>query len=118
MIAGADEYTLLLPIDNAEVFAAKLELTGQPLVSWQAYRLKQGESLPQVAGRYGMSVETLMSVNGIGPRARVPVGHTLLVPFLTESHMDASEFRPDEPLVVDQIRRALVALDPSQPQAS
>ena len=80
VIFGADEYTILLPIDNAEVFAAKLDLLDQPLVSWQAYRLKQGETLPQVAAKYGMSVETLKSVNGIGPRAVVPVGHTLLVP--------------------------------------
>ena len=80
VIFGADEYTILLPIDNAELFAAKLDLMDQPLVSWQAYRLKQGETLQQVAAKYGMSVETLKSVNGIGPRANVPVGHTLLVP--------------------------------------
>ncbi len=80
VIAGADEYAILLPIDNAETFAAKLELIDQPLVSWQAYRLKPGESLPQVAARYGMSVETLLAVNGIGARARVPAGHMLLVP--------------------------------------
>ena len=64
----------------AELFAAKLELTDQPLVSWQAYRLKANETLPQVAARYGMSVETLRAVNGIGARSRVPVGHALLVP--------------------------------------
>ncbi len=80
VIAGADEYSILLPIDNAEIFAAKLELTAQPLVSWQAYRLKANETLPQVAAKYGMSVETLRAVNGIGPNSRVPVGHTLLVP--------------------------------------
>ena len=80
VIAGADEYTILLPIDNAEMFAAKLELIDQPLVSWQAYRLKTGETLPQVAAKYQISVETLRTINGIGPRARVPVGHTLLVP--------------------------------------
>ena len=80
VIAGADEHVILLPIDNAETFAAKLELIDQPLVSWQAYRLKPNETLPQVASRYGMSTETLLAVNGIGPRARVPVGHTLLVP--------------------------------------
>ena len=80
VIAGADEYAILLPIDNAETFAAKLELIDQPLVSWQAYRLKPNESLPQVAAKYGMSAETLLAVNGIGPRARVPPGHTLLVP--------------------------------------
>ncbi len=80
VIAGADEYAILLPIDTAELFAAKLELSDQPLVSWQAYRLRTGETLPQVATRFGMSVETLRAVNGIGPKAKVPVGHTLLVP--------------------------------------
>jgi membrane-bound lytic murein transglycosylase D len=81
VIAGADEQSILLPIDNAEIFAAKLELGGeQPLVSWQAHRLKANETLPQVATRYGMSVETLRAVNGIGSRSVVPVGHTLLVP--------------------------------------
>ena len=80
VIAGADEYAILLPIDNAEMFAAKLELIDQPLVSWQAYRVKPNESLPQIAAKYGMSAETLLAINGIGPRTRVPPGHTLLVP--------------------------------------
>jgi len=80
VIAGADEYTILLPIDKAEVFAAKLQLADQPLVSWQAYRMRGGETLPQVAAKFGLSVEALRAVNGIGAKARVPVGHTLLVP--------------------------------------
>ncbi len=66
VIAGADEYTILLPIDKAELFAAKLDLMDQPLVSWQAYRMRNGETLPQVAAKFGMSVETLRAVNGIG----------------------------------------------------
>ena len=90
VIAGADEYTILLPIDNAEIFAAKLDLINQPLVSWQAYRLKQGETLPQVAAKYGMSVETLKSINGIGGGAKVPVGHTLLVPSQRPSEESAN----------------------------
>ena len=80
VISGADEYAILLPIDNAEVFAAKLNLIDQPLVSWQAHRMKAGETLSQVAIRYGMSIETLRSVNGIGPRQTVPSGYALLVP--------------------------------------
>ena len=36
VIAGADEATILLPYDKAEVFAAKLELSDQPMVTWQA----------------------------------------------------------------------------------
>jgi len=80
VIAGADEHTILLPIDKAELFAAKLDLADQPLVSWQAYRLHKGETLPQVASKFEMSVETLRAVNGIGARAKVPAGFVLLVP--------------------------------------
>jgi membrane-bound lytic murein transglycosylase D len=49
-------------------------------VSWQAYRLRAGETLPQVAAKFSMPVETLRAVNGIGVRTRVNVGHALLVP--------------------------------------
>jgi membrane-bound lytic murein transglycosylase D len=80
VIAGADETTILLPYDKAAVFAAKLELTDQPMVTWQAYKLKANETLPQVAARFGLPLETLRTINGIGPRAKVPVGHALLVP--------------------------------------
>ncbi|HEX4883387.1 MAG TPA: transglycosylase SLT domain-containing protein [Casimicrobiaceae bacterium] len=80
VMAGADAFTILLPIDKAELFAAKLDLHDQPLVSWQAYRMKPGETLQQVAARVGMSVETLRAVNGIGARARLHGGHLLLVP--------------------------------------
>jgi peptidoglycan lytic transglycosylase D len=80
VISGADNYAILLPIDKAEVFAAKLNLIDQPLVSWQAHRMKPGETLTQIATRYGMSIETLRSVNGIGPRETVPTGYALLVP--------------------------------------
>ncbi|MBK6600285.1 MAG: transglycosylase SLT domain-containing protein [Betaproteobacteria bacterium] len=80
VIAGADEHAILLPIDKAELFAAKLELADQPLVSWQAYRMHRGETLPQVAAKFALPVESLRAVNGIGPKARLHEGHTLLVP--------------------------------------
>lgn len=80
VIAGADEHTILLPIDKAELFAAKLELSDQPLVSWQSYRTHRGETLSQVAAKFAMPVETLSVVNGISPSTRLPEGHTLLVP--------------------------------------
>ena len=80
VISGADDYAILLPIDKAEIFAAKLDLINQPLVSWQAHRMKAGETLSQIAIRYGMSIETLRSVNGVGPRRTVPTGYALLVP--------------------------------------
>ncbi len=80
VMAGADEHSILLPIDRAEIFAAKLQLVDQPQVSWQAYRLKPNETLAQVAAKYHMSTETLRTINGIGVSTRVPTGHVLLVP--------------------------------------
>lgn len=80
VIAGGDELTVLLPIDRAEVFAAKLELTEQPLVTWQAYRPKPGETVAQVAAKFALSAETLRAVNGLGTRSTLPAGHALIVP--------------------------------------
>ena len=80
VMAGADEFTILLPIDKAELFAAKLDLHDQPLVSWQAYRMNPNETLAQVAARFGMSPETLRAINGVGTRATLHAGHVLLVP--------------------------------------
>jgi len=88
VIAGADETTILLPYDKAELFASKLALSHQPMVTWQAYRTKPNETLPLLAARFGLSLETLRTVNGIGARANVPVGHALLVP--TQAPSDAT----------------------------
>jgi peptidoglycan lytic transglycosylase D len=93
VIAGADEATILLPFDKAELFAAKLELADQPMVTWQAYKLKAGETLPQIATRFGLPLETLRTVNGIGVRASVPVGHALLVPSQAPSDATAASLQ-------------------------
>lgn len=90
VIAGADEASILLPYDKAGLFAAKLALSDQPMVTWQAYKLKAGETLQQVATRFGLPLETLRTVNGIGTRAVVPVNHTLLVPSQTPSSATAA----------------------------
>jgi membrane-bound lytic murein transglycosylase D len=91
VITGADETTLLLPYDKAELFAAKLELSDQPMVTWQAYKTRPGETLAQVAVRFGLPLETLRTVNGIGARATsVPAGHALLVPSQAPSDATAA----------------------------
>jgi membrane-bound lytic murein transglycosylase D len=91
VIAGADGATLLLPYDKAELFAAKLELSDQPMVTWQAYRTRPGETLAQVAARFSLPLETLRTVNGIGARTTsVPAGHALLVPSQAPSDATAA----------------------------
>jgi membrane-bound lytic murein transglycosylase D len=104
VIAGSDQHSILLPIDRAEVFAAKLELTQQPLVTWQAYRVRQGETVAQIATKFALSVETLRSVNGLGTRQRLPAGHALLVPAQRPS--DATGPSPSSTRCSRQSRRA------------
>ena len=69
VISGADEYAILLPIDKAEIFAAKLDLVDQPLVSWQAYRMKPARRCRRSRSATGCRSRRCASVNGIGPRA-------------------------------------------------
>jgi len=42
--------------------------------------VRNGETLAQIAAKFGLEVEALRAVNGIGSKAKVPTGHTLLVP--------------------------------------
>lgn len=95
---------LLLPVDKADTFKNNLENCNEPLVSWQAYRSKRGERLDRVAPRFGLSVATLRSVNGLSPRAKVSNGQQLLVPVnanTEEADSDFEEFNmhlaPTEP---------------------
>jgi membrane-bound lytic murein transglycosylase D len=71
---------LLLPADKADAFVSNLESHGQPLVSWQTYQLKSGESIDRVATRHRISVAELKRVNGITGKRRLGAGSTLLVP--------------------------------------
>ena len=72
--------SLLLPADKADAFVSNLESHGQPLVSWQTYKLKSGESIDRVAARHRISVAQLKQINSITGKRRLAAGSTLLVP--------------------------------------
>ena len=61
-------------------FNANLEQNAEPLVSWQTYTLKQGETLEKVAARFNIEADRLKEINGITARKRVQPGQMLLVP--------------------------------------
>ena len=71
---------LLLPVGKVETFRTNLEQYNEPLVSWQAYKSKKGERLDKLAPKFGLSLATLRSVNGLSPRAKLSSGQALLVP--------------------------------------
>jgi membrane-bound lytic murein transglycosylase D len=81
VIPGANNPTLVLPVDKLETFKQNLEnQQDKPLSSWQGYLLKAGETLDRVASRFGMDLAALKSINGLSRKSRVGAGHTLLVP--------------------------------------
>lgn len=112
VISSHDGHSILVPVDRAEMFATNVQTassttTAQPLVTWQTYTMKARENLNQVAARFGIDVETLKRVNGIGVKKRPRPGHALLVPMINPStdhnldaHYDTLQTQPppvDEP---------------------
>ena len=71
---------ILLPIDKIATFRTNLENYDKPLVSWQSYKPKKGERLDKLAPRFGLSLASLKSVNGLSRHGNISTGQTLLVP--------------------------------------
>ena len=72
--------SLLLPTDKVATFIANLENHGKPLVSWQAYQAKSGETAERISTRHEISVSRLREVNGIARHGKITLGQILLVP--------------------------------------
>jgi len=71
---------LLVPVDKVDVFNANLQSNDQPLVTWQTYQLKRGETLQSVATKFDIGIERLREVNGLSSSRGLRPGATLLVP--------------------------------------
>ena len=97
--------TLLLPADKVATFMANLENHDKPLVSWQAYQAKNGETAERISARHGISVAWLRKVNGIARHGKIMPGQTLLVPLNGNSiGMDISVMRnqPAAPRILER----------------
>ncbi|HZV54962.1 MAG TPA: transglycosylase SLT domain-containing protein [Rhodocyclaceae bacterium] len=83
LMRGAPASQLVLPTEKIQVFQTNLEryeAQDKPLTHWRTYRLKPGEKLETVAGRFGLSAAHLKQLNGITRRVKVGPGLNLLVP--------------------------------------
>jgi membrane-bound lytic murein transglycosylase D len=85
VIIQAAARQIVLPIDKVDEFHANLENNDDPLVTWQTYTLKKGETLERVAEKFGTSPARLREVNGINGRKITRPGQMLLVPLEDES---------------------------------
>ncbi|HEV7821556.1 MAG TPA: LysM peptidoglycan-binding domain-containing protein, partial [Burkholderiales bacterium] len=95
VIKADGERMLLVPADKAASFKSAMQNHDEPLVSWQAYKLKPGETIDRVAARHNMSVAQLKHVNGIAAKRGVGAGTTLLIP--ASLGASATPYLPDLP---------------------
>ena len=68
-----------------EVFAQNLSRTQQSvfskdLINWQEYKIRQGDSLTDIAASFGLDVQTIIAVNQIKSVASLWIGSTLRIP--------------------------------------
>ncbi|AKJ68737.1 hypothetical protein PATSB16_28420 [Pandoraea thiooxydans] len=106
VILGATKSKILLPFDNADIFAKQLKSYKKPLSSWTTYTIRRAESPEVIAKRLGVEASTIRSVNGIPPRFRMKAGSTILVPRTGENDRDISSTVADN---------AVLALEPEVP---
>jgi membrane-bound lytic murein transglycosylase D len=104
VITSNGNRSLLLPVAKATVFRTNLESYDQPLLSWQTYTIKKGESVESLAKQFDISPARLREINGISAGRPAYPGRTLLVPMIEDSEAsnladtwDNAEFQsPDD----------------------
>ena len=76
-----DDYPLRVPKGKTEVFrTAMAEIPEDERVRFGTHVVQRGDTLSQIAGRYGTTVDALTSANGIGRRTLIHPGQVLTVP--------------------------------------
>jgi membrane-bound lytic murein transglycosylase D len=74
-------YRLRVPSGYASVFAANYpQLAESKQTEWVQHVVRRGETLSDIAKQYGVSVTTLARRNNLGPKRRLQVGQSLVIP--------------------------------------
>ncbi|HSI51001.1 MAG TPA: transglycosylase SLT domain-containing protein [Ideonella sp.] len=95
VILAAGTEQVLLPYDNANLFADNLRAFHGQLASWTAWQAPRTLHPADVAKQVGMSEAQLREVNRIPPRMLVKAGSTLLVPRGAKLDADVPEALAD-----------------------
>lgn len=82
VFAAKGSRKLVLPADKIDTFKKNLASYDQPLLNWQPYVSRRGESLADIAQRFGISLAELKEVNELTGKDSAGRGQTLLVPIV------------------------------------
>ena len=78
-------HMLLLPADAAEVFEKNYaELSADEYLRWERYKIKQGETLSEIAQKYNTSVQHLRKVNDLNNNV-IGAGKYLVIPVASKN---------------------------------
>jgi membrane-bound lytic murein transglycosylase D len=78
---GVARYTLRIPAGVKADFLEELaEIPASQRVGWITHRVRKGETAPLIAKRYGVSLQAVLDMNGLGKRPTLKPGGWLLVP--------------------------------------
>ncbi len=73
-------HRLLVPVSKAQDFKQQLDaLPKEERMSWERHVIKNGDTLSQIANRYGSNVIALKQANGLR-NSRIRTGRSLLIP--------------------------------------
>ncbi len=89
VIAQKDDRKLVLPVDKVQTFQRNLASHDKPLLNWQPYVTRKGESLGELARKFSISPAELKDVNDIASHESSARGQTILVPIV--ENLDIAE---------------------------
>jgi membrane-bound lytic murein transglycosylase D len=74
-------YQLRIPVGAKEAFLAAYEqIPSEKATNWVYHKIKKGETLSSIAGKYGVSLSSLKDANNIGRKYKLHAGQNLLIP--------------------------------------
>jgi len=74
--------------------AALVNLPPEERVAWTEHKVKKGETLSHIAGKYGTSVEALRDTNSLKRSSMLKVGQIVVVPVPGGSYAEAASSKP------------------------
>jgi membrane-bound lytic murein transglycosylase D len=82
LVTPADpEFELRLPEGTGEQFSAEIAaVPPEKWLVWRRYRVEEGDSLPSVARRFGVTPAVIAQVNSLEAGVPLPLGQKLVIP--------------------------------------
>jgi len=97
----AGPHRLLLPVAATDTFNLALaQIPAEQRISWERYRIQNGDSLIRIAKKHNTSVEALQAANQLSS-SRIRAGDTLLIPHASK---EAAFYAHSQPQRLQQVQ--------------